>query len=36
VAIHTKQNGGGELWGIHKEDKKNKAGRTEEKGSSGY
>ena len=36
VAIHTKQNGGGELWGVHKEDKKNKAGMTEEKGSSGY
>ena len=36
VAIHTKQNGGGELWGVHKEDRKNKTGMTEEKGSSGY
>jgi hypothetical protein len=33
VAIHTKQNGGGELWGVHKEDKK---GKTEKKSSSGY
>jgi hypothetical protein len=24
VAIHTKQNGGGELWGVHKEEKKDK------------
>ena len=36
VAIHTKPNGRGELWGVHKEDKKNTAGMTEEKGSSGY
>jgi hypothetical protein len=32
VAIHTKQNGGGELWGVHKEEKK---GKTEKKTSSG-
>jgi len=32
VAIHTKQNGGGELWGVHKGEKK---GKTEKKTSSG-
>lgn len=32
VAIHTKQNGGGELWGVHKEKKK---GKTEKKTSPG-
>jgi CHRD domain len=32
VAIHTKQNGGGELWGVHKEEKK---GKTEKKPLSG-
>jgi hypothetical protein len=32
VAIHTKQNGSGELWGIHKEKKKSQA---EKKTSSG-
>ena len=32
VAVHTKQNGGGELWGVHKEEKKVK---TEKKTSSG-
>lgn len=36
VAIHTKQNGGGELWGVHKEDKKEKTGMMEKKGSPGY
>lgn len=35
VAIHTKQNGGGELWGVHKEDKKAKMGKTEKKAPSG-
>lgn len=35
VAVHTKQNGGGELWGVHKEDKKDKTGKTEKKDSSG-
>jgi hypothetical protein len=32
VAIHTKQNGSGELWGVHKEEKK---GKTEKKMPSG-
>ena len=32
VAIHTKQNGNGELWGVHKEEKK---GKTEKKTSPG-
>ena len=32
VAIHTKQNGGGELWGVHKGEKK---GKTEKKTPSG-
>ena len=32
VAIHTKQNGSGELWGVHKGEKK---GKTEKKTSSG-
>jgi len=32
VAIHTKQNGSGELWGIHKEEKK---GKMEKKTSPG-
>lgn len=32
VAVHTKQNGKGELWGVHKEEKK---GMMEKKSSSG-
>ena len=32
VAVHTKQNGGGELWGVHKEGKK---GKKEKKASPG-
>jgi len=36
VAIHTKQNGAGELWGVHKEDKKEKTGMMEKKGMPGY
>ena len=32
VAIHTKQNGGGELWGVHKEEEK---GKMEKKTTSG-
>jgi len=37
VAIHTKQNGGGELWGVHKEKKKGKTEKKTPPGSgSGY
>jgi len=37
VAVHTKQNGGGELWGVHKEEKKVKAEKKTSSGSgSGY
>ncbi|RJP23271.1 MAG: CHRD domain-containing protein [Deltaproteobacteria bacterium] len=35
VAVHTKQNGKGELWGLHKEAKAGKADKTEKKPSSG-
>jgi len=37
VAIHTKQNGSGELWGVHKEEKKGKKEMKIPSGSgSGY
>ena len=36
VAIHTKQNGRGELWGVRKEDRKEQKGMTENQGMSGY
>lgn len=37
VAVHTKQNGGGELWGVHKEEKKGKAEKKKPSGTApGY
>jgi hypothetical protein len=37
VAIHTKQNGSGELWGVHKEQKKGKAEKDTSSGTApGY